>query len=39
MREAIYEVERITDLKDMINKSVDKFADRNNIYTIEKWYW
>lgn len=28
MREAIYEVERITDLKDMINKSVDKFADR-----------
>ena len=28
MREPLYEVEKITDLKDMINKSVKKYADR-----------
>ena len=28
MREPLYKVERITDLKDMINKSVEKFSDR-----------
>ena len=28
MREPLYKVEKITDLKDMINKSVEKFSDR-----------
>ena len=28
MREPLYKVEKITDLKDMINKSVAKFSDR-----------
>ena len=31
MREPLYEVEKITDLKDMINKSVKKYADVINV--------
>ena len=32
MREPIYKVERYTDIKDMIEKTGEKYADRQHIY-------